>query len=225
MRPSPPPSTPSGATLCRVERSENRAGSRTSYSRRMPRPPRNVPAPAESAISSQRTIRVGYSLSTISIGAILPFVWLTDEPETRRGRGARRSRRRTARTERTCRVPGFATAAHHERCGWRIRRLGRDRARCGSWPRRSRRPPRGLSGCTCSPRPGSAGRRRYPGGCEMSSASSRPEFTQVSLPSRLMTTYAQAARSSGGRMLAGAPGLVVAFGEVEAADGRPSCAP
>jgi hypothetical protein len=33
-------------------------------------------------MSSQRVTRVGYSLSTISIAAILPLVWLTLEPET-----------------------------------------------------------------------------------------------------------------------------------------------
>ena len=40
---------------------------------RIPQPPRNSPGPAESAISSSRSIITGLRLSWISIGTLVPF--------------------------------------------------------------------------------------------------------------------------------------------------------
>ena len=75
-----PPAQPFGGMTCFMERIEKRASARLRYSRRMPSPPRNSPAPPESAISSKRMTRVGNSLSMISTGAILALLWLTVMP-------------------------------------------------------------------------------------------------------------------------------------------------
>ena len=60
--------------MCLVERIEKRASARLRYSRRMPSPPRNSPAPPESADQLEARMRVGNSLSMISIGAILALL-------------------------------------------------------------------------------------------------------------------------------------------------------
>src|SRR5918993_275530 len=76
--PSPPPAMPDAATTWRSPRCEkDRAPSRSSrisYSLSWPSPPRNSPAPPESAQSDQRLIRIGASSSIASAGRFMQFV-------------------------------------------------------------------------------------------------------------------------------------------------------